>query len=284
MHERRRGLPGQPDEDARLDHRLRDQEHVRRTRAREAGDGVEQLLGDAHDDADRAEDPLRLVEVRLGGVAASGDRGGALAHEGGRVGHRPHDRPVGNRFLEGGQGDARRDRQHQGVGLQRRKSLLQCGADVAGLHGQHHDVTLGYRPRRARHDSHAPEPLLDQAAPLGFDLGNGEGVGFPAGVEHPGQQRLAHATAAQQRELQHKWEGNGGAARPEEPSGPPRTSPNEADRPAPRARTPSMYRLTPPGARYEILRQSEIEERGGGRRRSPRWAGTRSPPSRRSRR
>src|SRR5213078_5292787 len=31
-------------------------------------------------------------------------------------------------------------------------------------------------------------------------------------------------------------EGNGGAARPEEPSGPPRTSPNEAGRPAPRAR------------------------------------------------
>src|SRR5262249_61807527 len=31
-------------------------------------------------------------------------------------------------------------------------------------------------------------------------------------------------------------ERNGGATGPEEPSGPPRTSPNEADRPAPRAR------------------------------------------------
>src|SRR5262249_26284984 len=64
-------------------------------------------------------------------------------------------------------------------------------------------VALRHRPRRAGHHAHAPEPLLDQASSLGLDLGDGERIGVPTGVEQAGEQRLTHAAATEQRELHH---------------------------------------------------------------------------------
>ena len=73
MHERDRDVARQPVEHAGLDERLGDEEHVRRARAGQPGDRVEQLLGNPDDDADRAEQPLGVLEVRprwRGGPAA----------------------------------------------------------------------------------------------------------------------------------------------------------------------------------------------------------------------
>ena len=63
----------EPDEHAGFDHRLGDEEDVRRARARQTGDRVERRLADAHDDADRAEQPLGEIEV-LGASRASRPR------------------------------------------------------------------------------------------------------------------------------------------------------------------------------------------------------------------
>ena len=85
-------IAGQTHEDAGVDERLGDQEHVGGPGARQAGDGVELVLGDPDDRADRTEDLLGPDEVGLGGRRTPGDGRCAHADERRRVGHGPDDR------------------------------------------------------------------------------------------------------------------------------------------------------------------------------------------------
>ena len=134
------------------------------------------------------------------------------------------------------------------VAAQRRLRRLQARRDVAGLHRDDHDVGVGDRPRRARHDADLRELLLELAAAVGVDLGDRELVGVPAAVEQAAEQRGTHLPAADQGHARHptrvtprrcaRRAANESAKRvgPEEPSEPPRTSPNGTAPPAPRAR------------------------------------------------
>src|SRR5438034_1354261 len=61
VHELRRDGPGQADEHPRLDERLGNEEHVRRTRSREPGHRVEQMFGQPHDEAEGTEQLLGEV-------------------------------------------------------------------------------------------------------------------------------------------------------------------------------------------------------------------------------
>ena len=93
---------------------------------RQAGDGVEFVLADAHDDADRSEQPLGKLEVVVGRGRAGRDRRRAEPDERGRVRHRPHDRPAGCARFERRDRHAGRDREHQRVLGQRRQAPLRA--------------------------------------------------------------------------------------------------------------------------------------------------------------
>jgi hypothetical protein len=97
----------------------------------------------------------------------------------------------------GRQRDPGRDRQDERVGLQRGEALLEGCGDVTRLHRHDHDVRFGHRPSRTRGHAYTGEPLLEQAASLGIDLGHGQRVGVPPRLEQAAEQRLAHAAAAE---------------------------------------------------------------------------------------
>ena len=91
---------------------------------------------------------------------------------------------------------------------ERGRALLERGDDVARLHRHDDESGVGHRPRRARHDADPGEALLEHAPPVGIDLGDRDALGLPAGVEQPGEQRLAHAPTAQQRNRGHAHQRN----------------------------------------------------------------------------
>ena len=149
--------------------------------------------------------------------------------------------------------DAGRDREDQ-----RRRSprvvrrLLEHAGDVAGLHRDDHDVGVGHRPRRAGHDPDTREALLEAAPAVGVDLGDGERVGLPAGVEQAPDEGLAHAPAAEATRkpcmrLRRLRAGRGGGPRNLRAAP---YFPERSDRPAPRASPrPAPYDAPPPGRR-----------------------------------
>ena len=78
-----------------------------------------------------------------------------------------------------------------------------AGPTSLRLHRDDHDVGVGDGPRRARHDPDRREARLEHPATVAVDLGDRERVGLAAGVEQPGEERLAHAAATEQRDAGH---------------------------------------------------------------------------------
>ena len=197
-HELLARVAREPDEHAGFDHRLGDEEHVRRTRAREAGDRVELRLGHAHDDADAAEHPLAQLEVELGhvlpgarsprhrvptsapvlGIARTTGRPGATASSAAMV----TPAAIDSTSAPSGSTSAQ---------------LASAATDVGRLHREHQHLGVGRGPRRAAHDAHAGQARLEGVATVGVDLGDRELLGFPSAVEQADRERFAHATAAQ---------------------------------------------------------------------------------------
>ena len=129
------------------------------------------------------------------------DRGGALADERARVGHRADDRSLAGPGFDVGERDPGRDRQHERVLRKDRDAGFERAGDVAGLDRDHHDVGVGRRPGRARDDAHPGKSLFEDPAALGVDLGDRDRVALPARVEQPLHQGLAHPTATEEREV-----------------------------------------------------------------------------------
>ena len=78
---------------------------------------------------------------------------------------------------------------------------VERGDRVGRLHRHHEHLGVGRRPRRARHDPDAREAALERVAAIGVDLGDRERLGLAAGVEQADDEGLAHAPAAEQRQL-----------------------------------------------------------------------------------
>ena len=164
---------GKPDEHAGFDHRLRHEEHVRRTGAGQARDRVERRLADRHDDPDRAEQSRREIEMVVAGVATGRDRRRAEPDERGRVRHRAHDRPAGHERFEGRDRDTGRDREHERLAAQRR--LARSRRLAATSPGFTATITTS-----ASATAHAGlgttrtfgNSLLERAPALGVDLGD----------------------------------------------------------------------------------------------------------------
>ena len=202
--ERRRDVARQAVQHAAFDERLGQQEHVGRPRAREARDRVEHLLGHADHDADRAEQPLGLLEVRLGRVRAGRDRRRAPADQRGRVRHRPDHRAPGRRGLELGDRDRRR-----------RSRAPACARRATAPRLRARRKRAAASPRRSRRRRRATAhaglgttrtpgwSVFEDVATVGIDLGDGERVGLEVGVEQPGDERLAHAPTTEQRDANH---------------------------------------------------------------------------------
>ena len=200
--ERGSSRPREPDQHARFDHRFREQEHVRRSGPRQARDRVELCLGDAHDDPDRAEHPL--------GRARGRDR-----RRGCRRRWRPrHDRPVRRCSASPARPGDRAARASMAAivtpaAIERIDApsanadadAAKRGGYVARLHRDDEDLGVGGRPRAARDHTHLREPLLEHPPALGVDLGDGDRLGLPAGLDEAGRERLAHPSAAEQREV-----------------------------------------------------------------------------------
>ena len=125
--------PGQPEDDAGLDHRLDDVEDVRRPAAGDRGDRVLVLLRRAGRPCRTTQQRLGLEEVLLGAVPSRRDRRHALVDEGRRVGHDPdHRRPLGQARLEELGRDAGRERDDRlprgrGRGSRRAGPSMSCG-------------------------------------------------------------------------------------------------------------------------------------------------------------
>ena len=189
------------DEHAGFDHRLGDEEDVRRTGAGQAGDRVEHRFGDAHDDPDGSEQALREIEMLGAGVAAARDRRRAEADERRACSASPA-RPA----------DRARAASRVAIvtpaaidstsvsGAERGQRGLERRCDVARLHRDDDDVGVGHRPRRARHDTHLRELLLERDPPLAVDLRDRQRVGFPAAVEQAADEGRAHLSATEQRD------------------------------------------------------------------------------------
>ncbi len=168
-----RDVARQADEHARFDHRFRHEEDVRRTGSRQAGDRVEHRLGDAHHDADRAEQSFGEVEV-LGGRRRTARRSPTRRYRRARACSASRARP------------ADRERALRSCAIvtpaaiestsvsapQRGQRDLERRCNVARLHRDDHDVGVGHRPRRARHDAHLRELVLERAATFAVDLGD----------------------------------------------------------------------------------------------------------------
>ena len=122
------------------------------------------------------EDLLGGGEVARGRPAARRDRGRAAPDERGGVRHGPHDGPVRRRRSTSAIGHPRGERHDERVGGQRLLARRQRVGDVVGLDRHDDDRRVGDRPRRARHDPHVGEPLLEDAAPLRVDLRDRDGA------------------------------------------------------------------------------------------------------------
>ena len=81
--------------------------------------------------------------------------------------------------------------------------------DVLRLQRDDDDVRVGHGPGRARDHPDARVVVLEDVAPVGIDLGDGDRVGLEVGVEQPGDEGFAHAPTTEQRDADHASEGTG---------------------------------------------------------------------------
>ena len=149
--ELRRDLAREAEQDAGLDHRLRQEREVGGARARDGGDRVHVRLGHAHDGAEVAERGLREREMLLVRVRARAEPCHALVDGGRPVRHRPHDRDT---FREPPLDRCGRDRggnrQYRGLRAEQAADLSQQLVEVLRLHGDHYQggAAHGFGVRR----------------------------------------------------------------------------------------------------------------------------------------
>ena len=133
-------------------------------------------------------------------VRTARDRGRAEPDERRRVRHRAHDRPVRERAARSCAIVTPAAIDSTSVSAPSAGSAVSSVAgDVARLHRDDDDVGVGDRPRRARHDPHLRELLLERDAPFAVDLRDRERVGLPAAVEQTADEGRAHLSATEQR-------------------------------------------------------------------------------------
>ena len=197
-HQLLAGVARQADEHAGLDHRLGDEEHVGRARAREPGDRVELRFGHADHDPDRAEDALADLEVERGGVrpaamaaapwptsapvlgiARTTGRPGAAASSAARVTPAAIDR---TRAPSGRTSAQPASASMASAGFTAITSTSASVATHAGL----------------RRDAHPGQARLEHVAAVGVDLGDGQRLGLPAALEQADGEGFAHAAAAEE--------------------------------------------------------------------------------------
>ena len=114
--------------------------NVGRSAPTQASDGIEQGLLDPEGAADRSENFFHRGNILVRHPGARGISGGALLHEGGRVGHDAHHTALQARcLLQGINGDAGHDGDKQLVG-QIRRGCGQGRQRVLGFDAQENDI------------------------------------------------------------------------------------------------------------------------------------------------
>ena len=136
----------------------------------------------------------------VGGGGARGDGRGALADDGRRVGHGPHDGGAGaGGLLQGGGGDAGGDGQDAGD-AERTEGPARVG-DVARLHG--HEGALGRRPARRRRARRGTTAASSGRRGGSFSTTASVGRLGPAGPEQAPEEGLAHLAATDDLQSHH---------------------------------------------------------------------------------
>ena len=131
---------------AGLDHRLDDEEQVRRAGPGDRGHRILVALRHGDHAAGGGQDLRHPVQMIVVAVRAGGDGGHALVDLGRSVGHHPdHGDALGQLGLDGGGVDTGGQRDDQRVGLDRLGDLGQQFAHVLRLDHQDHRVGLGHR-------------------------------------------------------------------------------------------------------------------------------------------
>ena len=250
------------------------------------------------------EQTFREVEMFGPGVGTARDRGRAEPDERRRIRHRAYHRTLGDERLDTRQRQARGDRQHQRVRAERRQRRLEGRGDVAGLHRDDDDVGVGDGPRRARHDADLRELLLERDPAFAVDLRDRERRRLPsrrrAGRRReprPSSRRRAAQRVTSSARVTAVVRGAMHDRARRQPrrrlvrrtsSGPrnlrirPRTSPNGADPPAPRARRQTHGSTR--AIRNTRLLQTFLDDLSSWRSRAGSRAGTSVRPARRARR
>ena len=169
-------LAREPEQDPRLDHRLRQEREVGRAGAGDGGNCVHVALGDSDDAAEMGEHLLGQLEVPVVRVCAGADSGDSLVHDGGRVRHRADDRDAGrDPALDQRRRDGRGDREDGLLGLEDLPDLAEQNGEVLRLDGDHDDrrVRDGLGVRQRRLDAVPVGELLEPLVPPpgGDDLG-----------------------------------------------------------------------------------------------------------------
>ena len=182
-----------------LDHRLDDEEQVRRTRARDGGDRILVALRHRDHPAGGRQDLGHVVEVLGAGVRAGRDRRHALVDQSGGVRHHPDDRQVA---AESGLDERRvhtgRERDDQRAGPQRPGDLAEQLAHVLRLDHQDHRVRRGRGLVVLQHGDAVP---LDQVGlPLRPSVRGHDAAGVPARPDQAGQDGLAHHARTEDRQ------------------------------------------------------------------------------------
>ena len=199
--ELRREVPAQPEQHARLGHRVDQVERVRRPGPGDRGHGVEVLLLHPDHEAGGGEHLLDEHQVPLARVRAGGDGAGALADDGRRVRHDADDGLTGGQPLL-----VARDRQPGGdaddelAAAQGLRDLVEHRGDDVRLDREQHDVGAGGRVGVRRPGAHAV-PAGELVGPRHVPLGDLDLLRRPSRGQQRAEQGLAHHAAAQHRDL-----------------------------------------------------------------------------------
>ncbi|OLE30223.1 MAG: hypothetical protein AUG43_03985 [Actinobacteria bacterium 13_1_20CM_3_68_10] len=141
-----RDLAPEPEQDARLDHRLGQEREVRRAGAGDRRDGVHVRLGHADDGAEMQEGFLGQGEVWLVRVGARAHACDPLMHDRRRVRHRAHDGNALRQALLDRRGRNRSsDREDGLVRADDRCDLLEQDVEVLRLDRDHDQGRIGDR-------------------------------------------------------------------------------------------------------------------------------------------
>ena len=146
-----------------------------------------------------AQHVFRQREVLVAGMRAGADARHALVHDRRRVRHRPHDgHAVGDARLDVRGRDRRRDREDGLLGCEQRPISLEQRVDVLRLHRD--DDDRGAADRVARSTVVASTPWRSCSSATRSSRRRGDDDVAPAGAEQAGEQRLADAAAADDRD------------------------------------------------------------------------------------